>query len=137
MEKATFSIEHFKFDKVNIDLDNKTTNDIFVSFEPKGVFFKNNANYNLTIVFRAADNDEKGREPFINVRCIGTFKFLNVSSLADIPPFFYKNSVAILFPYLRAYISLVTNQANIPAVILPTMNLSSLEGPLRENSTEE
>ncbi|CAM4366664.1 hypothetical protein AQBE111736_13510 [Aquirufa beregesia] len=42
--------------------------------------------------------------------------------------------MAILFPYLRAFISLVTLQINIPPLILPTLNLSSLEADLRKNT---
>jgi len=56
--------------------------------------------------------------------------------MEDIPDFFYKNSIAILFPYLRAYLSLVTTQANVPGIILPTYNLSGLEEELRSNTTE-
>lgn len=136
MEKASFAIEHFKFDKVTIDLDNKNGKDIFVAFDPKGVFHKNNSSYELTIGFNAFDNKENKGQPFVFVRCIGIFKFQNVDNLSEIPSFFYKNSIAILFPYLRAYVSLVTNQANIPPLVLPTMNLSALEHPLKANSTE-
>ena len=68
---------------------------------------------------------------------MGTFDFENVNKIEDIPSFFYRNSIAILFPYVRAYISLVTNQANIPALVLPTMNLVSLEKPLKENTTQK
>lgn len=51
------------------------------------------------------------------------------------PSYFYRNSIAIVFPYIRAFISTVTLQANIPPIILPTMNLTSLEIPLKQNTT--
>jgi preprotein translocase subunit SecB len=65
------------------------------------------------------------------VSCHGLFKFHHISTFEEIPSFFYRNAIAILFPYLRSFVSIVTTQANNPGVILPTLNLSSLEGDLR------
>ncbi|MCX2839841.1 protein-export chaperone SecB [Salinimicrobium sp. MT39] len=135
MEKASFSIEKYIFDKVIINLENHTSNKLSVDFKPSGVFHKETSTYDLSFDFSAYTENEKEIEPFVNVRCIGTFKFTSLSSFEDIPPYFYRNSIAILFPYLRAYVSMVTNQANIPPVVLPTMNLVSLEKPLKDNTT--
>lgn len=44
--------------------------------------------------------------------------------------------MAILFPYIRAFVSTVTLQANVMPILLPTVNLSSLESRLRENTKE-
>ncbi|MBK7039827.1 MAG: protein-export chaperone SecB [Bacteroidetes bacterium] len=54
--------------------------------------------------------------------------------LVEIPTFFYKNCIAIIFPYLRAFLSTLTLQANVKPLILPLMNLSGLEKPLIENT---
>ena len=48
---------------------------------------------------------------------------------------FISNSIAILFPYVRAFVSTLTLQANIKPILLPTLNLSSLQDILRENTT--
>ncbi|MCZ8297729.1 protein-export chaperone SecB [Flavobacterium sp.] len=135
MNKASFSIESYKFDKVMIDLSNQKTNDIFIDFKPEGVFNGNDGTFELTFNFLALDSQET-IVPFVEIRCVGLFKFENVNSLEEIPSFFYKNSIAILFPFLRAFVSIVTVQANIKPIMLPTMNLGSLEEPLRENTTE-
>ena len=135
MNKASFSIESYKFDKVMIDLTNQKTNDIFVDFKPQGVFNVSESTFELTFNFTALDSQEN-TIPFVEIRCVGLFKFDNVNSIEEIPSFFYKNSIAILFPFLRAFVSIVTVQANIKPIMLPTMNLSSLEEPLRENTTE-
>ena len=75
--------------------------------------------------------------PFISVQCKGAFKFENVTTLEEIPDYFYRNCIAILFPYVRAYVSLVTTQANVPGVILPTLNLSNLEDDLKKNTFQK
>jgi preprotein translocase subunit SecB len=36
------------------------------------------------------------------------------------------NAVAILFPYLRSAVTNITSTANIPPLILPTINVSKL-----------
>jgi preprotein translocase subunit SecB len=135
MEKASFSIERYYFDKVIIDTQNHTSDKLFVDFKPTGVFNPNNSTYTLSFDFFAYTSEGENSLPFVNIKCNGVFQFSNVDVLEDIPPFFYRNSVAILFPYLRAFVSIVTNQANTPPIVLPTMNLVSLEKPLRDNTT--
>jgi len=136
MEKASFSLEKYVFKKVLIDLDYYKSKELFVNFAPSGIFNKKNSTFNLTFNFSAYTSKEGGEKPFVSISCVGEFKFTNVKSLEDIPTYFYRNSIAILFPYLRAFVSMVTNQANIPPLILPTMNLTSLEKPLRENTSK-
>ncbi|WP_417198101.1 protein-export chaperone SecB [Bizionia sp.] len=134
MEKASFSIERYYFDKVLIDLQHYTSDKLFVDFKPSGLFDSENSTYLLTFDFSALTSQEKDIKPFVNIRCNGIFKFENVVSIDGIPSYFYRNSIAILFPYLRAYVSIITNQANTPPIVLPTMNLASLEKPLKENT---
>lgn len=52
----------------------------------------------------------------------------------ELPEFFYANSIAIIFPYVRAFISTVSLQANVPSIVLPTMNLSSLRETLAQST---
>lgn len=134
MQPAVFSIVNYHFDKVSIDLEHHENEDLNLDFETKGVFYSENNTYELTFeVFISKEND---KNPFIKIRCKGLFKIENINSFEEIPDYFYKNSIAILFPYVRAYLSLVTTQANGPGIILPTLNLSNLEGDLRRNSIQ-
>ncbi|MGY5848402.1 protein-export chaperone SecB [Salegentibacter sp. HM20] len=133
-KRASFSIEKYYFNQVHIDMDHRKGDDLYVNFEPSGIFYPKDKKYNLSFIFSALSSKEEGTKPFVIVKCIGVFDFKEVHSLDDIPEFFYRNSIAILFPYMRAYVSMVTNQANIQPVMLPTLNLTSLEKPLRENT---
>lgn len=135
MQKAAFSIINYQFDKINLDLEQQQSNEIKLAFETQGIFLKDSKNFEL--IFTVKIKDEIGSLPFISVRCKGLFKFENINSFEEIPDFFYRNSIAILFPYVRAFLSLVTTQANVPGVILPTMNLTSLEGELRNNTIQK
>jgi preprotein translocase subunit SecB len=135
MQEAAFSIVNYQFDKVHIDLANPVSKALSLSFDTKGVFINESSTYELVFIVCVSNKEEEA--PFITIQCKGIFKFENVSKLEEIPNFFYQNSIAILFPYVRAYLSIVTMQANIPGIILPTLNLSNLESDLRKNTTQK
>lgn len=137
MQKAAFSIEKYIFDKVNIDLSNHISKEISLSFDTKGTYIGEKTQYELTFSVTAFNEEKTINSPFLFIQCVGTFNFQEVTSFEEIPAFFYRNAIAILFPYLRAYVSVVTSQANIPGIILPTLNLSSLEDGLRKNTIQK
>lgn len=132
MQKAVFSIINYQFDRVLIDLNNHTSKDLSLAFDTRGIYDAGNSSFELQFVVKVA-NKEAGN-PFAEVSCKGNFKFENVATFDEIPDFFYRNSIAILFPYVRAYLSLITTQANVPGIILPTLNLSNLETELKKNT---
>lgn len=133
-KRASFSIDKYYFDQVHINMNNRTSDKLFVDFQPSGIFNTGNKQYTLTFNFTAQSSDKKEIKPFVEVNCVGVFIFKEVNTIDDIPEFFYRNSIAILFPFMRAYVSMVTNQANVNPIMLPTLNLSSLETPLKENT---
>lgn len=99
MQKAAFSLVKYQFDKVSLELANYKGHDIKLEFETEGVFLQESPTYELILTFNALNVDQL---PFVNISCIGTFKFDHVSTIDTIPDYFYSNSIAILFPYVRA-----------------------------------
>ena len=134
MNSAAFSLEDYKFTKVEIDYYNKESNDLKIDFDPTGKFYKDNSIFELKFIFSAFGNESK--RAFVKIECIAVFKFAENINFDDIPSYFYKNSIAIIFPYIRSFVSTVTLQANIPPIILPTMNLSALEAPLKDSTVQ-
>lgn len=132
MKNAAFSLEEFMFNKVWIDLESKISNDIKISIEPNGIFFKKNSFYELVLNFKSYN--EQIENHFISIQCKSIFNFEEEINFEEIPDYFYTNCIAIIFPYLRAFISNVTLQANIAPIILPTLNLVSLKAKLKENT---
>jgi len=133
MQKAAFSIINYQFDRVQIDLNNHKSKNLSLVFNTNGLYNKENSTFELQFVVKVANKEAE--KPFVEISCKGNFKFENVSCFEEIPDFFYRNSIAILFPYVRSYLSLVTTQANVPGIILPTLNLSNLETELKTNTT--
>lgn len=134
MQSASFQLSDYLFTEIELVHSFIKNNDLNISFDVSGEFsfVDNKANYKLNFDFSANSRDEENN--FIKVACVANFSFENVKSLEDIPEYFYQNSIAILFPYVRAYVSLITTQANVQPIILPTLNLSQLSIPLKENT---
>jgi len=47
--------------------------------------------------------------------------------------FFCINGPAILFPYIRAYLSSLSALSGIPLILLPTINMTGLAETLKSN----
>lgn len=134
MERASFRLVDYHFDKIVLDLVNLKPNSEFnIDFIPNGKFHISTNKYLLEFTFKA--NIDSSESDNILIHCVAEYEFQNVRSKEDIPSFFYANSIAILFPYIRAFVSTVTLQANVKPLMLPTMNLSSLNSELANNTT--
>lgn len=138
MEKAVFSFDHYCFTKAIINFP-KNANEqlnLSVKFTPKGEFIEGDSRFRLylnTIVSSEIDGSET---VIVEVDSSSEFVFSGISKLSEIPVFFYPNSIAILFPYIRSFISTLSLQANFNPIILPTMNLTSLQEELKRNTKE-
>ena len=53
---------------------------------------------------------------------VGKFEPSDKQNMAQYVP----NAVAIMFPYLRSQITLITAQPNIPTIVLPAININKL-----------
>lgn len=138
MEKAAFRFKNYYFTKAKIEFPAQTERnlDLDVKFLPKGEFVKTDATFKLYLkVIISLNKDELGTN-FVEVDSFSEFVFSEQIQLGDIPGFFYPNSIAIVFPYIRAFISTLSLQANMNPIILPTMNLTSLQEELKKNTTE-
>lgn len=137
MQKASFSLEKYSFDKVLIDFTLNNSKELEINFSPAGVFERQESSsiYKLTFVFTA--KNKNALKPFVEIECNSIFRFANNISFEEIPSYFYANSIAIIFPYVRAFISTITLQSNYSPIVLPTMNLSSLEEPLKTHTVDK
>lgn len=135
MEQASFKFKEYRIVEFGFNSKNILGDDIALKLDPTGTFNRKENMYTLTFNFYAFDKDRTYEEHFVNCLMTANFYFsTEILTLDDIPPYFYANSIAIVFPYLRSFISSLTIQANLKPMILPTMNLSSLSNPLRENT---
>lgn len=133
MNKAAFALDEYRFEKVLMDFSDIHSKELAIDFHPRGVFSGSNQNFTLYFKFLATAEDKQ----VVEIDCVGIFKFKDKITFDAIPTFFYRNCIAIIFPYVRSFVGTVTLQANIMPIMLPTMNLSSLEEPLKANTISE
>ena len=81
-------------------------------------------------------DDSAKEDIFVKAKMTATFNFEKTMALTEIPDYFFTNSIAIVFPYLRAFISNLALQANWEPMIIPILNLSQMAKSLKENTTE-
>ena len=85
-----------------------------------------NNTMNVTIEAKIFENPTENNYPFsMNIILTGIFELENCD-LYKRESFAEVNSIAILFPYLRAIVSTFTANANIQPLILPPINIVKL-----------
>lgn len=138
MEQATFSFKKYSVDNFSFDSESIVDENISIKIDPTGKFISKERSFLLKFEFYAFGKDLGIDKSFVTCTMNAEFVFSeNIKTVEDIPSYFYANSIAIVFPYLRSFISSLTVQANIKPFILPTMNLSSLSVPLKEKIVVE
>ena len=124
----------YRFNNVELDLSDGMSKELELSLSPAGCFYAEKGEFELLFDFFAKSNKDGVSKDVVHVACKASFKFVNIHDLDKIPDYFYANSIAIIFPYVRAFISTVTLQDNVPPIVIPTLNLSALRNSLISNT---
>ena len=132
-KEVAFRLVNYKFTKATLNFDIPKDAEFVISFKPSGKFKEKEGTYNLS--FNTIVSCKETDTTIVEVSCIAQFSFKDEIKLKDIPDFFYPNSLAILFPYIRAFVSTLSLRANSSPIILPTVNLMGLTEVLRENTS--
>lgn len=133
MEKAAFRLDYYRFTKACINFDIPDSVELNITLKPRGRFYERDAQYNLEFDV-VVDCKETGTT-VVEVSCEALFSFGGKISIQEIPDYFYPNSLAILFPYIRAFVSTITLQSNVRPIVLPTINLMGLTEELKEQTS--
>lgn len=134
MENAKFSFVNHVFTDFEIHTQN-ATDELSLQLHPEGVFDVEDRTFSLMLDFRILSAKQAPENLFVAVRCLAKFSFEDsVTELKSVPDYFYSNSIAIVFPYLRAFVSTLTIQSNTRPIVLPTMNLTTLGEDLKKNT---
>ena len=132
-KEVAFRLVNYKFTKATLNFDIPKDAEFVISFKPSGKFKEEEGTYALS--FDTIVNCKETDTIIVEVSCIAQFSFKDKIKFEEIPDFFYPNSLAILFPYIRAFVSTLSLQANSSPMILPTVNLMGLTEKLRDNTS--
>ena len=132
-KEVAFRLVNYKFTKATLNFDIPKDAELVIDFKPSGKLKEIEGTYDLS--FDTIVKCEETDTIIVEVSCIAQFSFMDRIKFEEIPDFFYPNSLAILFPYIRAFVSTLSLQANSSPMILPTVNLMGLTEKLRDNTS--
>lgn len=121
---AKFRFSGYQILKSNISINDpsKISENLEIKFKRSSGVIEEELKYKLDLEVIIEDDN---KSLLIEVISNGFFEFDKGITEEEKAVFFNTSAPAILFPYLRAYISTLTTLSGIQTVILPTVNLSS------------
>lgn len=135
---GAFQLQRFYIPKFSFEEADPKFNIIDINFYPTGIYNTSNGEYKLSMEFKAIASTEKPPKEYREVIKVDTESYFIIESkptFENIPDFFYPNSLAIVYPYVRAFVSNITLQAGSRLLILPILNLNALAETLKKLTT--
>lgn len=131
MKKSEFQFDGYKVTKSLFELENVSDSNVelIINIKPSGVLDKENASFFLKLSTFISD---KSKILNIEVETVGFFTY-SIENNDDLEKFLYMNAPAILFPYIRSYISTLSTLSGLSPIVLHTLNLTSLKDELLDN----
>jgi len=133
MKKSGFQFKGYKIAKSLIEIKPLAEGELSISFEPKGI--KKEEKNEFTLILKTFIFNED-RSINIEVKAIAEYEYKDIGD-DNLENLLYTNAPAILFPYIRAYISTLTNLSGVTPINLPTLNLLGLRESLEKNISTE
>ena len=134
MDESKFQFKGFTINRSLIERNNnKSSKKLSLGFTPKGFINKEEATFQLHLGIKIEDENKSFK---VEIDAIANYTFSNKSGLENLGNFFYINAPALLFPYVRAYISTLTNLSGFEPINLPTLNMTKLGEDLKNNTIE-
>ncbi|MCG8762516.1 hypothetical protein G1L02_02040 [Tenacibaculum finnmarkense] len=121
---VNFVVTKFQFEKQQIDIESN-------SFEitPQAVISRKNKQFHINI-----DLEIKDAENDLNLKmlCVGVFDY-DTEKEDELLSFMSINGPAIIFPYIRGFVSNFTALSGFSTITLPTLNLAGYKEELISN----
>lgn len=136
VKKSSFRLANFLIEKATIEQkptpDGDSKYDLAIA--PAGVISYEQNTFQLMLDFSITAKNDSFK---CNVVAVGIFEFDELIKENNRNNYFYLNAPAIIFPYIRAYISSLTALSGMKTLNLPTLNLSTLKKELEANTIED
>lgn len=118
-----FVVPKFQFEKKVIE------NESSFELKPQAVISRSKKQFHIDIEIELFD---KENQFLLKMVSVGIFHY-NTDEESDLLNFMSINGPAIIFPYIRSFISSFTALSGFDTVTLPTLNLSGFKQDLIEN----
>lgn len=131
---STFQFKGYRIERSLIELKSAEIGENFsISFDSKGTINKAESTFQLSLTAYIKDKKDTIN---IEVDIVSYFVFDSKIEKGQLDKLFFVNAPAIIFPYIRSYITTLTALSGIDPIILPTLNLSALGKELEQNTIE-
>lgn len=134
VQKAAFQINDYSVKSFTFIRPLAGAEGLEVEFNPSGSYTEADGKFIMLLDFTASFKKEKELAKFVECSFETIFEFPNKPKFEEMPDYFYRNALGIVFPYLRAFISTLTFQSNIKPLILPLLNLTSLDNKFKKQT---
>lgn len=133
-QKAQFAFRDFKVYEFSYKEPAGSAPDLNLNFNAlSGVLDVEEGLFETTFKIQVFETINEKKVYTIKCSAKSLFK-VEWKTIEEIPQMFFNNSTAIVFPYIRAFITTLTLQSNCGQLMVPILNLSKLAGPLAKNS---
>lgn len=120
---ARFRFLSYLIPSVSLNLTGKEVGeDMEFGICPEGELNENDCQFILTLDVTVKDKDDN-----LNLKLTikGVYEY-ETNVVEELIPYISMNAPAILFPYIRAYISNITSLGGMQPIILPTLNVEGV-----------
>lgn len=123
VKTARFRMQGYLITNTSIRLTgNEIGEDMEFGIAPEGVFNEAENTFLLTLNVVAKDK-EQNLDLSLTIK--GMFEY-DTDDMNELIPYISMNAPAIMFPYIRAYISNITALGGTQPIILPTLNVEGV-----------
>jgi preprotein translocase subunit SecB len=134
MENSKFQFKGFNIIRSLIEKkEARPAQKMSLSFNPRGLINRKNSTFQLNLGVKIGDEDKVIN---IEIEAVAVFYFDSQIDIQTLDKLFYVNAPALLFPYIRAYITTLTTLSGFEPVTLPTLNMTELGSDLKKNTKE-
>ena len=130
---SSFNFVEYKIKKSSLTLsDAEMSNKMQFEINPSGELLNGNK-FHLILDVHVNDANHYFD---VSLEVHGIFEYIT-KDMNNLLNFICINAPAIIFPYIRAYVSTFTSLSGIPTIIMPTINMESVGRQLREKIQKE
>lgn len=128
--KSKFKLKNFVVKSFSITREPGKQGTADLDLKPYAIHNPAKRHFQLILEIKLKDKQSSYQ---IDMLAMGNFEFQKGLEQKELTGYFLTNAPALIFPYVRSYISAVTALSGLSAINLPVMNLSSLKPLLQAN----
>jgi preprotein translocase subunit SecB len=117
IKPGAFSLQSYRVTNFSFTEPILEKHKLNLNLVPTGVYFPKQKRFSLSFNFTAFYNDNNIDIPIISITTTAEFAFDDEATLDSLPNYFFSNSIAIVFPFVRAFVATLTTIANVKQIM--------------------